>query len=180
MDNSVRQFQPFRRHLALQGAIFLIWHPRNYFQTMRRVTHVFFVPAVLGYCHDFPAGVAVRTLGAARQKSLCKIDQSQKRPLENSKGTRGNGKGSTALTVLLGFQNQTDEMRSPTEGATAAIFVSRSTTERRSTRAACAQVRARSSKSCLSLLVSALEAESMASFAYCQNRSLFIDMAPST
>jgi hypothetical protein len=135
MDNSVRQFQPFRRHLALQGAIFLIWHPRNYFQTMRRVTHVFFVSAVLGYCHDFPAGVAVRTLGAARQKSLCKIDQSQKRPLENSKGTGGNGKGSTALTVLLGFQNQTDEMRSPTEGATAAIFVSRSTTERRSTRA---------------------------------------------
>ena len=53
---------------------------------MRRVTHVFFVPAILGYCHDFPAGVAVRTLGAARQKSLCKIDQSQKGPQKKSKG----------------------------------------------------------------------------------------------
>jgi hypothetical protein len=60
---------------------------------MRRVTHVFFVPAVLGYYHDFPAGVAVPTLGAARQKSLCKIDQSQKGPQKNSKGTRGYGKG---------------------------------------------------------------------------------------
>jgi hypothetical protein len=115
MDNSVRQFQPFRRHLALEGAIFLIWHPRNHFQTMRRVTHVFFVPAVLGYCHDFPAGVAVRTLGAARQKSLCKIDQSQRGPQKIQKGPgdmeRGQyaGHGTGRGRVLEMAEDSTDK-----------------------------------------------------------------------
>jgi hypothetical protein len=51
MDNSIRQSQPFGRHFALNGAIFLIRYRRHQFQTMCSVTGVFLVLVIFPKCH---------------------------------------------------------------------------------------------------------------------------------
>jgi len=43
LENGVREFYPFSRHFALNGAIFPIWCRRHRLQTMLRVARVLFV-----------------------------------------------------------------------------------------------------------------------------------------
>jgi hypothetical protein len=54
MQNGIRELQPFGRHLAVKGALFLVFGRRHHVQTVSCVTCVFFVLAALGNFHDTP------------------------------------------------------------------------------------------------------------------------------
>jgi hypothetical protein len=51
-QSSLRELNPFGRHFALNGPIFLIWNLRHHLQTMLGVMRVLFVFVVLGSFHD--------------------------------------------------------------------------------------------------------------------------------
>jgi hypothetical protein len=52
MQNSVREFQPFSGHLAVDTTQLLVFRRDHHMQTVRRVTRVFFVLRFRRNCHD--------------------------------------------------------------------------------------------------------------------------------
>jgi hypothetical protein len=88
MQNTVREFQPFGCHFAVNSAIILGFYYRYQVQAMLGVTGVFFVLVVLGNCHDHLPLPALRlNLRPDAGVSLCKIEHLLRR-LEQAKRSR--------------------------------------------------------------------------------------------
>jgi hypothetical protein len=90
MQNTIRQFQPLRRHFALKDANVLFAYDSRHVQTVRGVARVLFVSVVLCRRHDLsafpPGGGIVFTLGRTCGVSLFKIDHFLRRDFQAATG----------------------------------------------------------------------------------------------